>query len=290
METVGTILKTEREKQRKSLENIARNFNINIEYLKAIEDDKYHLLPGEVFVKAYLRVYADALELENDYILDLLKNQTAPQPPDEPISSHKTSVFNYKSVLIISSFLLFVILIIFTVQRNERKPVKEIVNEVASTEISRQKPVEETIAEDVGPEITEQKPAEETVAENVGLEIAEQKPAEETVAEDVGPEITEQKPVEKTVNEVRGPEIAEDEESAKNILKVTATELTWVSVSIDGGKSKEWLLRVGEEIKLTAFEKFVIKTGNAGGTRIIFNDKDLGELGSYGKIAEIALP
>ena len=272
METVGTILKTEREKQRKSLENIARNFNINIEYLKAIEDDKYHLLPGEVFVKAYLRVYADALELENDYILDLLKNQTAPQPPDEPISSHKTSVFNYKSALIISSFLLFVILIIFTVQRNERKPVKEIVNEVASTEISRQKPVEKTVAEDVGPE------------------IIEQKPAEETVAEDVDPEITEQKPVEKTVNEVRGPEIAEDEESAKNILKVTATELTWVSVSIDGGKSKEWLLRVGEEIKLTAFEKFVIKTGNAGGTRIIFNDKDLGELGSYGKIAEIALP
>ncbi len=286
METVGTILKTEREKQRKSLENIARNFNINIEYLKAIEDDKYHLLPGEVFVKAYLRVYADALELENDYILDLLKNQTAPQPPDEPISSHKTSVFNYKSALIISSLLLFVILIIFTVQRNERKPVKEIANEVASTEISRQKPVEETVAEDVGPEITEQKPAEETVAENVDLEIAEQK----LVAEDVDPEITEQKPVEKTVNEVREPEIAEDEESAKNILKVTATELTWVSVSIDGGKSKEWLLRVGEEIKLTAFEKFVIKTGNAGGTRIIFNDKDLGELGSYGKIAEIALP
>jgi cytoskeletal protein RodZ len=282
METVGTILKTEREKQRKSLENIARNFNINIEYLKAIEDDKYHLLPGEVFVKAYLRIYADALELENDYILDLFKNQTEPQPPNEPISSHKTSVFNYKSALIISSFLLFIILIIFTVQRNERKPVKEIVNEVARTEIA----VQETVDEDVGLEIAVQ----ETVDEDVGLEVAVQKPAEETVNKDAGPEITEQKPVEETVNEVRVPEITEDEESAKNILKITATELTWVSVSIDGGKSKEWLLRVGEEIKLTAFEKFVIKTGNAGGTRIIFNDKDLGELGSYGKIAEIVLP
>ncbi len=53
METAGTILKAEREKQNKSLKKIAQELKVNIDYLKAIESDDYNAIPAEVFTKAW---------------------------------------------------------------------------------------------------------------------------------------------------------------------------------------------------------------------------------------------
>jgi cytoskeleton protein RodZ len=63
MDTPGNVLRAERERQKKSLKEIAKRLKINIQYIKAIEEDDYSLLPAEVFTKAYLRIYAEALEL-----------------------------------------------------------------------------------------------------------------------------------------------------------------------------------------------------------------------------------
>jgi hypothetical protein len=92
----------------------------------------------------------------------------------------------------------------------------------------------------------------------------------------------EQKPVKDAVSETAEP--------GKLSLKITAIELTWISVSIDGSSRREWPMRAGESTTLTASEKFAITIGNAGGTRLIFNDENLGELGPRGKVADIVLP
>jgi len=73
-------------------------------------------------------------------------------------------------------------------------------------------------------------------------------------------------------------------------LKITALELTWVWLSIDSGKPREWHLRPGQTITLKGHTAFTGKIGNAGGTRLYFNDRDLGELGPSGKIIDITLP
>ena len=73
-------------------------------------------------------------------------------------------------------------------------------------------------------------------------------------------------------------------------LKIVARELTWVSLSIDGGKPREWQLRPGQTITLNGQSGFSGKIGNAGGTRLYFNNKDMGELGPPGKIIDIVLP
>ena len=72
-------------------------------------------------------------------------------------------------------------------------------------------------------------------------------------------------------------------------LRIEATEITWVSVSVDDGGPKEWLLRTGESISVTAREKFTLKIGNAGGTRLTLNNRDIGSLGPRGKIVDIVL-
>ena len=49
-------------------------------------------------------------------------------------------------------------------------------------------------------------------------------------------------------------------------------------------------MRSGDAVTVTGSERFAIKIGNAGGTRLIFNDEDLGELGPHGKVVDIVLP
>lgn len=73
-------------------------------------------------------------------------------------------------------------------------------------------------------------------------------------------------------------------------LLITAIEETWVSVKVDGGISQGRLLKAGEVMRWTASKGFSIKIGNAGGTRVIFNGKDIGDLGPHGKVVRLNLP
>lgn len=218
MDTPGNALKTERKKQKKSLRYFAVRLKINIEYLKAIEEDNYSLLPADIFAKAYLRLYADALGLESDYILNLYKDRSEPEIIESPAPSGTKFVFPLKPVLIIFLFVLTILSLTVLMKSKEEKPVEEFVNKVEEQEIVK------------------------------------------------------------------------EEKTGILSLKITATEITWVSVSIDGGKPKEWLLRSGGTVTVTAMEKFAVKVGNAGGTRLTFNGEELGVLGPHGKIADIVLP
>jgi cytoskeletal protein RodZ len=108
METPGNILKAEREKQKKSYEDIANTLRINTEYLKAIEKDNYQLLPADVFTKSYLRLYSEALGLESDHILNLYKEQFGTPVQKEPEPAGRTPrrilprlKFNYIYLVII---------------------------------------------------------------------------------------------------------------------------------------------------------------------------------------------
>ncbi|UCD34969.1 MAG: helix-turn-helix domain-containing protein [Nitrospiraceae bacterium] len=73
-------------------------------------------------------------------------------------------------------------------------------------------------------------------------------------------------------------------------LTIEALELTWVSVIADQGEPREWLLRAGESLEVSAKDQFSLKIGNAGGTRVIFNNRDIGSLGPRGTIVDIVLP
>ncbi len=100
----------------------------------------------------------------------------------------------------------------------------------------------------------------------------------------------EERPVKKFVSTANEQETAEKTKPEMLSLRITAVELTWVSVSIDDGRPKEWLLRAGKTVILKAKKKFALKIGNAGGTRIMFNDVELGALGPHGKVVDIVLP
>ena len=77
---------------------------------------------------------------------------------------------------------------------------------------------------------------------------------------------------------------------SKLVLKIVAVDTTWLLVTIDKGDSKEVLMKPGDSITWQAKKGFFLKIGNAGGIRLVFNGKEMKNLGERGQVIKINLP
>ena len=66
MESVGSFLKRRREELGLTLEEIAQNTKINKKYLEAIEQDRFDLLPANVYGKVFVQSYAHRLGVSQE--------------------------------------------------------------------------------------------------------------------------------------------------------------------------------------------------------------------------------
>ena len=67
---MGQKLKKERELRGISLKEIADSTKINLRYLRALEEDKFDMLPGKFFIKSTIKAYSEYIGLEEETILD----------------------------------------------------------------------------------------------------------------------------------------------------------------------------------------------------------------------------
>ncbi|MDI3317297.1 MAG: DUF4115 domain-containing protein [Bacillota bacterium] len=87
MESVGTILRQRREELGLSLEEVQARTKIRSRYLDALERGDYGLLPGEVYVRGFLRAYGEAMGLDPQMLLERYQREVgstseeAPAPP-----------------------------------------------------------------------------------------------------------------------------------------------------------------------------------------------------------------
>ena len=70
IENFGSYLKHERELRGVPLEEISRITKIHIRFLEALEDNRFDELPGEVFIKGYIRSYANIIGSDADEMLN----------------------------------------------------------------------------------------------------------------------------------------------------------------------------------------------------------------------------
>jgi cytoskeletal protein RodZ len=69
METVGQLLRRNREERHMSVEEISRATRVPMASVERIEGDRFDELPGEVFVRGFLKSYAVAVGLTPDEVL-----------------------------------------------------------------------------------------------------------------------------------------------------------------------------------------------------------------------------
>jgi tetratricopeptide (TPR) repeat protein len=90
--------------------------------------------------------------------------------------------------------------------------------------------------------------------------------------------------------EVRKETPVEVKHDTLHTLELTAEDTTWIFVNIDDRESKEMLLNQGDNIKWSAKNGFLLKIGNAGGIKLIFDGKEIGPLGEKGQAISLTLP
>lgn len=94
MQTVGEILKDEREKKNLSVKDIESGTSIRALYINAIEEGNYKIVPGEVYLKGFIRNYANYLGLDGAELVELYRQSQHPVveqiPLEQRIKQEKT--------------------------------------------------------------------------------------------------------------------------------------------------------------------------------------------------------
>lgn len=82
----GTTLRQAREDRGLDLHEIADATRIRVRYLAALEDEQLGQLPEEIYARAFLRTYADYLELDAElFVEELSARLEASRPPPPPL-------------------------------------------------------------------------------------------------------------------------------------------------------------------------------------------------------------
>lgn len=125
MQTVGEILKKQRQQKNITLEEINQKTRISVNYLKAIEENNFRHLPAATFTKGFLKNYALAVGLNPQTVLAIFRRdydqdergRIIPRGLTEPVKGPKIKLFNpTTTVLAISGIFGLLIAIFFAHQ------------------------------------------------------------------------------------------------------------------------------------------------------------------------------
>jgi cytoskeletal protein RodZ len=127
METVGQHLRERRIEKRLSVEEISRSTRVPMASVERIEADQFDELPGEVFVRGFLKSYARAVDLPAD---DVLARYSAgrhvawvtPLPLSTPSKPARTSRFGVAIAFVLLLFLVALALSIVLKPRSNDMP------------------------------------------------------------------------------------------------------------------------------------------------------------------------
>jgi len=88
LEQIGIKLKNERQNSGISLQQVSEATKISIRYLQSIESGSFSAIPGEVYLKGFLKIYGDFLGLKGQTLVEEYKEWKA-QESEIPVTEDK---------------------------------------------------------------------------------------------------------------------------------------------------------------------------------------------------------
>ncbi len=262
---VGVMLQSERERQRLTIQDVARATSIRVLYIEAIENGDYAALPAEVYTKGFVRNYANFLKMDADacvkqYMLDIHSELPVPDASEDLSvrgekqrdSAQERSVsFEKKkgnahhqnqNMLFFGAAAILIVLLCgaFFVFSQDSTTVAS-------------KPVE-------SPKI-EEKAVDTSIVKETSVK-EEAKPQEENKVKEAP----------KTLDHVE--------------VVAKFTDRCWTSVSVDGNSVFEGTIEDGKVMTWEGKENITITAGNAGAIEASCNGKDMGRFGNVGEVVE----
>lgn len=275
---LGNRLKQAREEKNISLDDLQNMTKIQKRYLLALEEGNYSIIPGKFYVRAFIKQYAEAVDINPDSIFEDFKNEVPSTSNDEipeqlsRVKTHRELPKSASKFLDLFPKILTVVVIIAiavglwvwrqNAAENNTDATKESITDQSETEYTNN--VENTPANDS--QAAEEEPA---VDENDSKNAEEVTPEEETPKQAI---TVKESSGSSTVYELTGTDKFE--------LEVIAKSKSWVSIKNDKGKTfigkviSEGESEVGD---YTAESEITVRVGNIPGTDLKVN----GELIKY---------
>ncbi|MDQ1238471.1 MAG: cytoskeleton protein RodZ [Thermodesulfobacteriota bacterium] len=256
MESFGAHLKNLRESQGKTLEEISESTKVAVANLDFLERDRYDLLPPKVFVKGFIRAYAQEMRADPNEIIkkfeDFVSEGEMPEysedeyPVLHEVAEKRSFIFSplFTIVLTGAGILSLIILVLTGVTRlffpdeiSRSTSYPAVVGQVATNTISTKPTL----------------PGDQTPQKSAFADPPRRQPG-------------------------------------KKVLEIKALAGTWVRVEPDTGAPEELVMAPGDIQVFTAHETFHILVGNAGGVRIRYDGKEYPVLGKTNQTLTLTLP
>ena len=264
---VGDILRSEREKQRLTIKDVENETSIRALYIEAIEKGDQKALPSEVYVKGFIRNYADFLHLDADALARQYREEihgieeAAPVVAAIPVAeggehgpfssgsdfrervqkSHRT-----QNILVTVGVILIAFIGSIYYFFGDEPAAKQKPNSAASGGMIRQEP-----------------PVARSSASS----------SKESVSPAAEPSMESATAAAASVN--RGVEV-----SAK------FTGRCWIQAVTDGKVVYEGTAEPNQTLSWKGADRIAVTVGNAGAVDIVYNGRSLGRLGKEGDVVE----
>lgn len=288
---IGQELRAAREKRGRTLEDVAADTRMKVSHLRAIEEGDESLLPEPVYIKSFIRKYAQAVGLPSDELANQYW-ETKPLPPP-PVQKREIALPWWIFPWVIAIALIGVVIYFIAVAPRSvpeagplvtPSPVPTATPASPSVQPGAASPSLPTAtgAAPVSPVTPKPSPAAGAPT------AAPTAPASPRPA--VSPAATPRPTPRPTPSPATSPRPTPTATSisvapgADLRLRLVASEASWVRVQRDGVQVYQGTLTAGQAMTWTASDNLNVAIGNAGGVEVLLGDRSLGILGAKGEV------
>lgn len=282
---MGSTFRAEREKRGLTIKDIERETSIRAKYLEALEQGKYAVLPSEVYVKGFIRNYADFLHLDAEKLVQEYREEIHGEDV-EPIAQAAlatTSIVNEHAPFSSGSD--------FHERVEKSNKGRIVFMMVAAVVIA----FVGSIYYFFGDDPSSPKP------QQTAQQSAAQKPQPPRQTSQQAPQQTQptapvqntqtpkqNQPQQATPQPASVPAIGNTASASAGQADVTAqfTGRCWVQALADGKVIYEGMAEANQTLRWTGKKEVIVTAGNAGAVDVTYNGQRIGKLGKEGAVVE----
>jgi cytoskeleton protein RodZ len=277
MGTFASDLKSEREKRKVSLSQIAAETRISLRHLQSLEEGRYKDLPGGMYNRAFLKAYCDFLSLDSREMIQRFEAEISPVSDKPPKSKSRlppqSRSFRISPVLIWALMLLISATGLFFSRRWITAMFSPYFSHTPPSS-SRYESVQQPAPRP--PQTVPAAPAPVQTGLPQELEPSEVSATPASTQPEGGSDISPTQPATVT-------------ETSALRLEINATEECWVSVNRDGSSAVRKVMEPGEVQSVGASRSLELILGNAAGVRLKINGKPAKPLGKRGEVVKFLI-
>ena len=248
----GLYLQTARLEQKMSIEALSAETRIRVEVLKQLEAEEHEHLPNEVFVRGFIRSYAQAVGADVEEALERYRANRelhSVKTVRKLTPANRPNRFWLGLIAAVGAVLLMAALTLYFYTRFNAPA--EVPADIATA------------------------PAESKPTPPANIQAVEKKTPPAPASE---------------APEARTPETEPQTLATQYMLEIRAVEETWIKIIVDDQPAEELTLQANEVRQIQAASLLNLLIGNAGGVELTLNGEPVEVSGKSGQVVNIQLP